>query len=88
MYSKMKACVKVKLSSPICFALFMNDLVNYLKRQENDGIYKSQEIDKLFVFMYADDVAGLVDTAVRLQRMINNIDTFCDKVGMKVNLDK
>lgn len=66
----------------------MNDLVNYLKRQEDDGIYISQEIDKLFVIMYADDIAGLADTAVRLQRMINNIDTFCDKVGMKVNLDK
>jgi len=38
--------------------------------------------------MYADDVSGLADTAVQLQRLINNIEVFCDKVKMKVNMDK
>ncbi len=46
------------LSSPIIFAMFMNDLVNFLRSKEGDGVYISPEIDRLFVLMYADDVSG------------------------------
>ena len=68
--------------------MFMNDLVSFLGLKLDGGIYISPEMDKLFVLMYADDVSGLADTAVRLQRLINTIDEFCNKVKMEINLDK
>ena len=42
----------------------------------------------LFVLMFADDVSCFSDTVVRLQRLINLIEKFCNAVGMKLNLDK
>ena len=38
--------------------------------------------------MFADDVSCFSDTVVRLQRLINLIEKFCNAVGMKLNLDK
>ena len=38
--------------------------------------------------MFADDVACCADTANRLQKQINVIETFCSNTGMELNLGK
>ena len=74
------------LSSPIIFALFINDLIAYLRAESDRGIFISNDIEDLIALMFADDVACFSDTIVRLQRLINLIEKFCKSVGMKLNL--
>ena len=76
------------LSSPIIFALFINDLIAYLRAESDRGIFISNDIEDLIALMFADDVACFSDTIVRLQRLINLIEKFCKSVGMKLNLGK
>ena len=38
--------------------------------------------------MYADDISSMSDSSIQLQRQINCIADFCDKVKLKVNIDK
>ena len=68
--------------------MFINDLVDYLRVHCGDGIYVSREADSLISLLFADDVAGFSDSVGRLQRIIDSIASFCDLVGMKINLEK
>ena len=38
--------------------------------------------------MFADDVSCFADTVVGLQRILNELETFCKSVGINVNFDK
>ena len=76
------------VSSPIIFSLFINDLVDYIRSESDSGIFITNDIEDLFALMFADDVSCFSDTVVRLQRLINLIEKFCNAVGMKLNLDK
>ena len=38
--------------------------------------------------MFADNVSSFSDTVARLQKQIDAIDTFSQKIGMKINIDK
>ena len=76
------------VASPIIFSLFINDLVDYLRLHCGDGIYVSRKADSLISLLFADDVAGFSDSVGRLQRIIDSIASFCDLVGMKINLEK
>ena len=76
------------VASPIIFSLFINDLVIYLRENCGNGIFVSQDADNLLTLLFADDVAGFSDTVGRLQKISDCIASFCDSVGMKINLDK
>ena len=76
------------VSSPIIFSLFINDLVDYIRSESDSGIFITNDVEDLFALMFADDVSCFSDTVVRLQRLINLIEKFCNAVGMKLNLDK
>ena len=76
------------VSSPIIFSLFINDLVEYLRSESDSGVFVTNNIEDLFALMFADDVSCFSDTIVRLQRLINLIEKFCNAVGMKLNLGK
>ena len=76
------------MSSFIIFSLFINDLVEYLRSESDSGVFVTNNIEDLFALMFADDVSCFSDTIVRLQRLINLIEKFCDAVGMKLNLGK
>ena len=75
------------LSSPIIFSLFINDLISYLRAETDQGIFISNDIEDALAFMFADDVSCFFDTIIRLQRLINLIEKFCNSVGMKLNLN-
>lgn len=70
------------LLSPILFALFLNDMHDYL-----DGGLQIDEIN-LRILMYADDVVILAEEPTVLQTMITNLELFCTHWGMTVNLTK
>lgn len=76
------------VSSTVIFAMYINDLVTYLKLKCGSGVFITDQIDELYAFMFADDVAGVADTVVKLQHQINYVDEFCAATGMKVNVDK
>ena len=76
------------VSSPIIFSLFINDLVSYLKAECDRGIFVTDQIDDMIALMFADDVACFSDTIIRLQHQINCIHSFCESVGMSLNLLK
>jgi len=70
------------LLSPTLFALFLNDLHEYL----GGGI----NIDDLNVrvLLYADDLVILADDVAVLQNMIKRLELYCETWGMEVNPEK
>ena len=76
------------VSSPIFFSLFINDLNELLREKCGQGIFINNKIPEILSLMFADDVACCADTANRLQKQINVIETFCSNTGMELNLGK
>jgi hypothetical protein len=74
--------------SPFLFIMFLNELIEELSNSNCHGIYVSEDEPCMLQFLFADDIANVTDTPVQLQRIINTIHNFCNKYGMKVNLDK
>ena len=76
------------LSSTLLVSLFINDLVDLLKIECNQGIYISDIIDEILSLLFADDVSTFADTVLQLQKQLDVIDKFCDSTGMSINLEK
>ena len=64
------------VSSPLIFALFINDLCTLLLEQCGDRIFITPDVADIFCLMYADDIANCAETRVRLQRQVNLIGEF------------
>ena len=62
------------------FAIYVNDLVKYTRSFSNGGILISEDIGQLYALLFADDVSTFSDTAINLQRHIDNIEMFCKTV--------
>ena len=62
--------------SPIIFSLFINDLISFLNKSCEHGIFVSDEIDELLALLFADDVSSFNDTVIRLQRQMKSIEYF------------
>ena len=70
------------LLSPIMFALYLNDLHEYL-----GGGLSIDDIN-IRVLMYADDIVILADDVNILQDMIYKLEQYCREWTMEVNLTK
>lgn len=70
------------LLSPTLFALFINDLYDYLP----GGIKVKNTILKLL--MYADDLVLIAEDKETLQKMINKLADYCNLWNLVVNLNK
>lgn len=70
------------LLSPLLFALYINDLHDYLQ----GGIFV--ENLNIRLLLYADDIVLLADKASVLQNMINNLESYCKMWNLEVNLSK
>ena len=68
--------------SPILFTLFLNDL------QESMSIDSDLETTKLFVLLFADDLVIVSETITELQRLINKLAEYCDRLRLTINLLK
>lgn len=76
------------VSSPLLFALFINDLCTLLRERCVDGIFVTDDVPDIFCLMFADDIANCAETRIRLQRQLDLIYEFCQTTNMKVNLNK
>jgi len=78
--------------SPILFALYINDLEQFLVQEGNVGVRViSPGIEnylKLFVLMYADDTVLLSESAVGLQKGLASLEVYCNRWNLKVNIQK
>ena len=76
------------VSSPLLFALFINDLCTLLREKCAGGIFITGDVPDLFCLMFADDIANCAETRVRSQRQLDIIFEFCQITNMTVNLNK
>lgn len=70
------------LLSPLLFSLYINDLHEYL----GDGITIGNTNIRLL--LYADDIVIMSEDAKKLQKMINNLEAYCNVWNLEVNLAK
>lgn len=103
MYESIKCCVKHlnnlsdffdsemgllqgEIMSPILFLFFLNDIE--LSFQENllGGITLDQL--SIYLLLFADDAVIMSETAEGLQVSLNQLEKYCDKWNLTVNVDK
>lgn len=70
------------LLSPLLFALYINDLHEYLE----GGLTINGE--NIRILLYADDIAIMADERNTLQKMILNLEQYCDLWNLEVNMTK
>ncbi|MES9880523.1 MAG: reverse transcriptase family protein [Sedimenticola sp.] len=80
--------------SPVLFALFLNDLEDYLTLKMNDGIEIVHRGEDLFFYirivclLYADDTVIIADDPNAFQKCLNDFHDYCNKWKLRVNLSK
>ena len=82
--------------SHFLFAMFLNDLDEFLIQKVNNGLNPvTEEIEKhldltlrLFTLLYADDTILMADSAIKLQEMLDAFHEYCQKWKLKVNIQK
>lgn len=82
--------------SPLLFALYMNDLEQFLidtniigLKTINDDLVKELDVYmKLFLLLYADDTVLMSESKDDLQYMLNNFCVFCKQWKLSVNVSK
>ena len=78
--------------SPLLFALFINDIEDYLILSGSSSVsFCDEECDlymKLLVLMYADDTIILANSSQELQKSLDGLASYCDYWKLKVNSDK
>jgi len=75
-------------TSSTMFDLFIDELSTLLSANCGSGIFNTNDIPDIFCLMFADDVTGCSETAIKLQQQINTIDHFCLDTGMEISMDK
>lgn len=71
--------------SPTLFSLYINDLVNEIKKL-NIGIKLKDEI--LSILLYADDMVLMADNEKDLQSLLDCVAGWCSKWKLSENIDK
>ena len=72
--------------SPFLFALFLDDIETHLQEGMNDGINLEQL--QLYILLFADDAVLFSETREGLQNELNNLESYCKKWNLTVNVDK
>ncbi|XP_067664324.1 uncharacterized protein [Haliotis asinina] len=68
--------------------MFMLELQNMIESSTLRGLSVGQEFMEILLLLYADDLCLVDDSVIGLQRKIDILDSFCNKWGLQVNLDK
>ena len=74
--------------SPLMFIFYMNELIEYCKEKDCNGIFIDEHHPNVPHIFYADDLVLLGDHIGRLQNVLDNLSAFSDKWGLSVNMDK
>ncbi len=75
------------LLSPLLFSLYISDIENILKGAGIAGIKITHSFE-LHLLAFADDMVSMAPTPGHLQRKINILAEYFDKLDLKVNLNK
>ena len=85
--------------SPVLFAIFLNDLVEFMSHAYN-GLYDisiaarlldTDEVSvyfRLYLLLYADDTVILAESAPELQASLNAMYLYCQTWKLQVNISK
>jgi len=82
--------------SSYLFALFLNDLENFMDNQNSTGLNTiTEDIDtalgvyiKYFALLYTDDTVLMSESPGELQRELNRFHEYCTTWKLKVNVEK
>ena len=86
--------------SPLLFALYLNDLEDFIKTEYkglsylSDLIHSTLDTDeisiflKLYLLLYADDTIILAESVNDLQKALNKLHDYCQTWGLSINTDK
>ena len=80
--------------SPLLFAIYLNDLENYMNTTGCKGIEIGIQNDEftifiiLFLLLYADDTIILSDNAKEFQNILKAFNEYCKKWKLKINISK
>ena len=72
--------------SQILFSIFFYDLEMQLSDNDNDGITIDQL--SLYLLLFVDDTAIFSETREGLQKSLDNLEIYCNKWNLTVNVDK
>jgi len=72
--------------SPFLFAMYLNDMEEYLLTNYYDGI--SLDTLKLFIIVYADDIVLFSESETGLQKGLDLLKEYCDQWKLTVNTQK
>ena len=75
-------------TSSTSFDLFIDELSDPLLENCGSGISITNDIPDIFCLIFADEVAGCAETAIKLQQQNHVTDSFCCDTGMEINMDK
>lgn len=73
--------------SPLLFALFINDLENFLLKKGCRGIPINAN-NEISLLAYADDIVLLVDTPTELRRKLDSLFEYCQQNKLTINANK
>ena len=74
--------------SPFLFIFYLNEFTEMCRNECLTGVYVNENLTNIVSLLFADDMVLCADTVFNLQKQLNLLKLFCDKWGMKVNLDK
>lgn len=82
-YGLLQGC----LLSPLLFSLYISDIENILRDAGIAGVKITHNFE-LHILAFADDMVSLAPTPGHLQRKINTLSDYFDRLGLKVNFGK
>ena len=74
--------------SPFLFSFFINELATQIEQNCTYGIQLHPDTFQLFLLLFADDIVLLSSTVTGLQKQIHELEIFCERSMLTVNLDK
>ncbi|CAC5403534.1 unnamed protein product [Mytilus coruscus] len=74
--------------SPWLFAMYINELATEIENSGGNGIFIHENFHNVMLLLFADDLALVADTPNDLQRRLNNLEKYCEKWKMTINMDK
>ena len=74
--------------SPTLFNLHLSDLTNFLNSTSSTDILLDDSERPINCLLYADDLVIFSRLANGLQTLLNNLESYCEKTELSVNLDK
>ena len=70
----------------LLFLYFVNDIVSSFN-ENIEGLFELNDM-KLFILLFADDAILFAQTPEALQSLLNDLSTYCDTWGLKINRNK